>query len=574
MHWIDWTVLITVLVSIVTYGIYKTRHINTAEGFLIGGRQTPWWLVGVSIMATQASAITFLSTPGQAYDDGMRFVQFYFGLPLAMVLLCVFVLPLYFKLKVYTAYEFLENRFDLKTRTLTACIFLIQRGLAAGITIYAPAIILSTILDINLMMTNILIGVLVIFYTLAGGTEAVSQTQKQQMLVIMTGMVIAFVTIVNGFPGDMGFTDALHLSGQMGKLNMVTFDFDMSDRYNIWSAMLGGTFLFLSYFGTDQSQVQRYLSAKSLKESRMGLLFNGLFKVPMQFFILLTGIMVFVFFQFNKTPVHFNPTTEDRLSLTNFSSEYADVQTKYDDIFEIKQTTILEWQKARKSNNSTLEASKMAEVNNWHAQEKELRNSLKDKIRSYNEGKSRNEQIEANDKDYVFIHFILNFLPVGLIGLLIAVIFSASMSSTSAELNALATISVVDIYKRSFASENISDKNYLKASRLFTLLWGVLAILFAVSASLFENLIQAVNILGSIFYGTVLGIFVVAFFMKSIKGKAIFITALIIQLSVIAVFYLDHIGTIEIAYLWLNAIGCLGVMLLSWILQQLIGDNS
>jgi SSS family transporter len=572
MHWIDWTVLFTVLISIVAYGVYKTRHIQTAEGFLVGGRTTPWWLVGVSVMATQASAITFLSTPGQAFDDGMRFVQFYFGLPLAMVLLCVFALPLYFKLKVYTAYEFLENRFDLKTRTLTAIIFLIQRGLAAGITIYAPAIILSTILDINLMFTNILIGVLVIIYTLMGGTEAVSQTQKQQMIVIMTGMVIAFVTIVKSFPLDMGLGDALHLSGGMGKLNMVTFDFDLSDRYNIWSAMLGGTFLFLAYFGTDQSQVQRYLSAKSLKESRMGLMFNALFKVPMQFFILLTGIMVFVFFQFNQSPIHFNPTTLDKITLSEFSDDFQDKQQAYDDLFLVKEARIADWQNAHSTGSSSEADALMGQINDLHKQEKSLRNSVKDIITSYNDTKPAAEQIEANDKDYVFIHYILNYLPIGLIGLLIAVIFSASMSSTSAELNALATISVVDLYKRSFAGE-ISDQKYLRASKLFTLLWGVLAITFALSASLFENLIQAVNILGSIFYGTVLGIFVVAFFMKRIRGQAVFTAALIIQTMVIVVFYLDHIGQIEIAYLWLNAIGCLGVMALSWVWQSISGSS-
>ena len=340
MHWIDWSVLSAVLIFIVSYGVYKTRNIKTAEGFIVGGRKTPWWLVGISVMATQASAITFLSTPGQAFDDGMRFVQFYFGLPLAMVLICVFALPLYFKLKVYTAYEFLENRFDLKTRTLTAIIFLIQRGLAAGITIYAPAIILSTILDINLTFTNILIGVLVIIYTLIGGTEAVSQTQKQQMIVIMTGMIIAFVTIVQQFPESMGLQDALHLSGQMGKLNMVTFEFDLSDRYNIWSSLLGGTFLFLAYFGTDQSQVQRYLSAKSLTESRMGLMFNALFKVPMQFFILLTGIMVFVFFQFNKSPIHFNPLTEGIIAQSPYQTDFTASKSEYNDIFDSKQELI------------------------------------------------------------------------------------------------------------------------------------------------------------------------------------------------------------------------------------------
>ncbi|MEZ4916927.1 MAG: sodium:solute symporter [Chitinophagales bacterium] len=569
MHWIDWTVLASVLLFIIAYGIYKTRNIKTADGFLAGDRQTPWWMVGLSVMATQASAITFLSTPGQAFDDGMRFVQFYFGLPLAMVLLSIFVLPLYFKLKVYTAYEYLESRFDLKTRTLTAIIFLIQRGLAAGITIYAPAIILSTILDINLMFTNILIGIMVIAYTLAGGTQAVSQTQKQQMIVIMTGMVIAFITIVKGFPSNVSFSDALHLSGGMGKLNMVTFDFDLSDRYNIWSAMLGGTFLFLAYFGTDQSQVQRYISAKSLKESRMGLMFNALFKVPMQFFILLTGVMVFVFFQFHKSPLHFNPNTNAVIEASANKADFEKANEDYNLVFDEKMNAIEQWKQARVDKNELLETTYMSEIVSLEQKEKEIRTGVKNQLKDYNSTLPKSEQIEVNDKDYVFIYYILNFLPVGLIGLLIAVIFSASMSSTAAELNALATTSVVDIYKRSFAP-NISDKQYLRASKMFTLLWGVLAILFAISASLFENLIQAVNILGSIFYGTVLGIFVVAFFIKAVKSKAVFIAALIVQIAVIVIFYLDHIGTIKIAYLWLNAIGCLGVMFLSLVLEKLL----
>ncbi|MCB0540287.1 MAG: sodium:solute symporter [Bacteroidetes bacterium] len=569
MHWIDWTVLASVLLFIIAYGIYKTRNIKTADGFLAGDRQTPWWMVGLSVMATQASAITFLSTPGQAFDDGMRFVQFYFGLPLAMVLLSIFVLPLYFKLKVYTAYEYLESRFDLKTRTLTAIIFLIQRGLAAGITIYAPAIILSTILDINLMFTNILIGIMVIAYTLAGGTQAVSQTQKQQMIVIMTGMVIAFITIVKGFPSNVSFSDALHLSGGMGKLNMVTFDFDLSDRYNIWSAMLGGTFLFLAYFGTDQSQVQRYISAKSLKESRMGLMFNALFKVPMQFFILLTGVMVFVFFQFHKSPIHFNPNTNAVIEKSANKADFEKANEDYNLVFDEKMNAIEQWKQARVDKNELLETTYMSEIVSLEQKEKEIRTGVKNQLKDYNSTLPKSEQIEVNDKDYVFIYYILNFLPIGLIGLLIAVIFSASMSSTAAELNALATTSVVDIYKRSFAP-NISDKQYLRASKMFTLLWGVLAILFAISASLFENLIQAVNILGSIFYGTVLGIFVVAFFIKAVKSKAVFIAALIVQIAVIVIFYLDHIGTIKIAYLWLNAIGCLGVMFLSLVLEKLL----
>jgi Na+/proline symporter len=557
VHAIDWTILLAVLIFIVTYGVYKTRHINTAEEFLAGDRQTPWWMVGLSIMATQASAITFLSTPGQAYIDGMGFVQFYIGLPIAMVLLAVFVLPKYFELKVYTAYEFLEGRFGVSTRTLTAVLFLIQRGLAAGITIFAPAIILSTLLGWNLMITNVVIGSLVIIYTLAGGTDAVSQTQKQQMFVIMSGMVIAFITIVKAFPSDVSFSDALHLSGQMGKLEVLNFEFDLSDRYNVWSGILGGTFLFLSYFGTDQSQVQRYLSGKSLKESRMGLMFNGLFKVPMQFFILLTGVMVFVFFQFHQSPMHFNPASQTAMEQSAYSEEFASHQQDYDAVFEEKSEAITHWLSARESGDEAGVTASMNTIREMETQELEIRSSVKELLPLVDEG------LETNDKDYVFLHFVLNYLPVGLVGLLLAVIFSAAMSSTASELNALATTTVVDIYKRSFAASDMSDKKYLNASRWFTLLWGILAIIFAISASLFENLIQAVNILGSLFYGTILGIFVVALFTKKVGGRTVFWSAIFVELCIITIFILDHHDIIHIAYLWLNAIGCLGVLFIS-----------
>jgi len=563
MHWIDWLVLLSVLLFIVAYGVFKTRKIKTAEEYLVGGRKTPWWMVGVSIMATQASAITFLSTPGQAFDDGLRFVQFYFGMPIAMVLLAVFVLPRYFKMNVYTAYEYLEGRFGRGTRTLTAVLFLVQRGLAAGITIYAPAIILTALMGWDLRLTCLLIGLLVIVYTLAGGTEAVTQTQKQQMIVIMTGMIIAFITIIKGFPQNFNFQDALHYSGQMGKLNAVTFDFDLNDRYNLWSGLLGGTFLFLSYFGTDQSQVQRYLQGRSLAEARMGLMFNGLFKIPMQFFILLIGVMVFVFFQFQQSPLHFNPTVEQAISQSEFVDEYNADKQDFDELFDDRNAEIQQWKTARENGNDEAEKASMIKLIALQNQESELRESVKgiaEKVDS---------NLETNDKDYVFIHYVLNFLPIGLIGLLLAVIFSAAMSSTSSELNALATTTVVDIYKPSFAP-GISNTNYLRASKVFTALWGMLAIIFALSASLFENLIQAVNILGSLFYGTILGVFLVAFFVKKVGGRATFWAAVIMELAVILIFYLDHIGSIEIAYLWLNAIGAIGVVVIALILENLL----
>lgn len=546
MKTLDWVILSSVLVFIVVYGVWKTRKANTKS--FLSGKENPWWMVGLSIMATQASAITFLSTPGQAYHDGLGFVQFYLGLPLAMVILSIFVLPRYFKMNVYTAYEYLEKRFGLPTRILTAILFLIQRGLAAGITIFAPAIILSTILGWNLFVTNLVIGITVIIYTLVGGTTAVSQTQKQQMIVIFVGMFLAFYLIIIGLP--MKLNDALHLAGQMGKLEVINFEFDLNNRYNIWSAFLGGTFLFLSYFGTDQSQVQRYLTGKSLKQARLGLIFNGLFKIPMQFFILLTGVMVFVFFQFEKTPLHFNPLTEVVLQ---DDVDFKNIQQEYDDIFELKQQAITDWK---------VEDSQEAldQIILFEKQESALKDDLKDVI------KDKAPQIEANDKDYVFIYYIINYLPTGIVGLLIAVILSAAMSSTSSELNALATTSVVDIYKRIFARD-ISERKFLLASRWFTLFWGLVALFFAVNASLFENLIQAVNIIGSLFYGTILGVFAIAFLFPKIGGKATMLSILIVEPIIIILYFLNETDVIRLEYLWLNPIGCLLMILVASLLQ-------
>ncbi|MFC6267649.1 sodium:solute symporter [Frigoriflavimonas asaccharolytica] len=550
MKQLDWIVLVGVLLFIVVYGVYKSRQVKTSDSFL-GGKTNPWWMVGLGIMATQASAITFLSTPGQAFNDGLGFVQFYFGLPIAMVILCVWVLPKFFKMNVLTAYEYLEKRFGLSTRILTAILFLIQRGLAAGITIFAPAIILSTILGWNLMWTNIVIGALVTIYTLIGGTEAVSQTQKQQMIVIFIGMFLAFFLIMQNLPLD--FNDALLYSGQMGKLNPVSFEFDVSNRYNIWSAFLGGTFLFLSYFGTDQSQVQRYLTGKSLKEARLGLLFNGLFKIPMQFFILFIGVMVFVFFQFEKTPLNFNPLSQ---KLEN-TAEYKDLNAKFDKNFAQKNEKIAEWKTSHSEKT-------MQELKDLHTEEVAIRGDVKKLI------DEKAPEIESNDKDYVFIYYILNYLPTGIVGLLIAVILSAAMSSTASELNALATTTVVDIYKRNFAP-NISEKKYLNASRLFTLMWGMIAIFFAVNASLFENLIQAVNIVGSLFYGVILGVFAIAFLFPKIGGKATMWSILIVEPIIILLYYLDFSEKIELEFLWLNPIGCLLMIAVAGILERVLG---
>ena len=568
MRPLDWTVMLGTLLAIVAYGVWKTRAVNSTESYLLGDRDLPWWTIGLSIMATQASAITFLSTPGQAYADGMRFAQFYFGLPVAMVLLCVFVLPIYYKLKVYTAYEYLEQRFDLKTRTLTAILFLIQRGLAAGLTIYAPAIILSSILGWNLTLTSVLIGSMVIIYTVSGGTKAVSYTQKQQMIIILAGMFIAAYILVDRLPDDVSFGDAVGIAGKLGKLNVVDFTFDLNNRYTFWSGMLGGVFLFMSYFGTDQSQVQRYLSGKSLTESRLGLLFNGILKVPMQFLILFVGILVFVFFQFNQAPIHFNNAN---LALVENQSKLQVLQSSYDSVFTARQGSIRQLMAAIETGAESNIATGKAAVSDLQQREQELRNEVKQLI------KSARADADTNDTDYVFITYIIRYLPVGLVGLLLAVIFSAAMSSTSSELNALATTSMVDIYKRSFV-QHASDKHYLNASKLLTVLWGIIALLFPLLASLFENLIQAVNIVGSVFYGVILGIFMVGFFMKKIGGSAVFWSALISEALVITIFILDKKGIFPIAYLWLNLIGCVLVMVIAWLLQlfrreTVIGDR-
>jgi Na+/proline symporter len=548
------------LFAIVFYGVYKTRNINSSKSYLQGDKDLPWWTIGLSVMATQASAITFLSTPGQAYEDGMRFAQFYFGLPVAMVFLCIFILPLYYRLNVTTAYEFLEGRFDLKTRTLTAILFLIQRGLAAGITIYAPAIILSTILGWSLGVTVFFIGLIVIFYTVSGGTKAVSMTQKQQMIVILTGMAIAAYILVAKLPEGIDFEDAVNIAGKMGKLKVVDFSFDLSTRYNFWSGMLGGVFLFVSYFGTDQSQVSRYLSGKSLTQSRLGLLFNGLVKVPMQFLVLFVGILVFVFFIFNKPPVHFNEANVAALEGSAYGSDFKALEKEYDEIFELKQTESRTLINAFDNNNELAIQQSSETLKLLQAQDTEVRKKVQDLI------SLQNPAAKTKDTDYVFVTFVIRYLPIGLIGLLLAVIFSAAMSSTSAELNALAATTVVDLYRRSFV-KNREDGHYLKASRWFTVMWGGIALLFAVLADLSENLIQLVNIIGSLFYGVILGVFMVAFFMKRVKGKAIFIAALITEAIVLIIFALRMLEIVEIAYLWLNLIGCLTTMLIARLLQ-------
>ena len=566
MHPIDWAIMLSVLAAIVIYGVWKTRKINSVKSYLMGDRDLPWWTIGLSVMATQASAVTFLSTPGQAFEEGMGFAQFYFGMPIAMVLLCIFVLPIYYKLNVYTAYEYLEGRFDLKTRTLTSVLFLIQRGMAAGITIYAPAIILSSIMGWSLYITIIFIGFIVIFYTVSGGTKAVSVTQKQQMIVILTGMVGAAMILIYKLPANISFGDALEVAGTTGRLEVINFDFDLNNKYTIWTGMLGGVFLFLSYFGTDQSQVQRYLSGKSLAQSRLGLLFNGIFKVPMQFLVLFTGILVFVFFQFEKPPLHFNEANVRIVKNSEYADDYAAVQNQYDKVFAQKEEAAFAMTDAVKNGTDTEIQTAQARFNGLLASQRQLQNAAKDIILK------ADDQLETRDTDYVFITFIMNYLPVGMVGLLIAVIFSAAMSSTSSELNALATTSVIDIYKRSLVQHR-SDKHYLFMSKMLTVGWGMVALFFAVFASLFDNLIEAVNIVGSVFYGSILGIFVVAFFFKKIGGTAVFIGAVIAEVLVITLFLLDKYDYIDLAYLWLNFIGCLLVIIFAAVFSVGSGGN-
>ena len=543
---LDWIILITTLAFIVLYGVWKNNSHKNINEYLKGGNQARWWTVGLSVMATQASAITFLSTPGQAYNDGMGFVQFYFGLPFAMLLICLFFIPVYHKLKVYTAYEFLENRFDLKVRILTATLFLIQRGLAAGITIYAPSIILRVVLGWDLKLLVVLVGFLVITYTMIGGTKAVNVTQKQQMFIIFLGMFIVFGFILNQFPKGIGLSKALEIAGKNGKLNIIDFSLDLNNRYTFWSGLTGGLFLALSYFGTDQSQVQRYLSGKTIKESQMGLIMNGILKVPMQFFILLVGVMVFVFYQFEPAPLHFNPKAVAAVKASSKADEFNALEFKNIQVQQKIKTAILQ-------KDGILE-----QLNKLNLEHREKAKKIIGIVAP---------KEELNDKDYVFISFILKYLPSGLIGLLLAVIFSAAMSSTASELNALAATTTVDLYQRNYGTK--SDRHYLNVSKGFTLLWGLIAISFASIGNLFENLIQLVNIIGSIFYGTILGVFLIAIFIKSIKGKAAFWAAITSESLIILLFSLDLVS-----FLWLNLIGTILTVLIGLILQKIFKEKT
>ena len=562
MSVIDWVVMIGFIAFVVLYGVIKTRGTKNVDSYIRAGRNTPWWTIALSIMATQASAITFLSTPGQAYVDGMRFVQFYFGLPIAMIILSITAVPLYSKLNIYTAYEYLEKRFDLKNRTLGSVLFLSQRGLAAGFTIYAPALILSVILGWQLDVTIILIGIAVILYTTVGGSNAVNKTHIYQMIIITVGMFLSFIMIYSLLPDDISVIDAAYVAGKLGKLNAIDLTFDLSNRYTIWSGLIGGTFLMLSYFGTDQSQVQRYLAGSSVTESRMGLLVNGLVKVPMQFIILFIGAMVFVFYQFITPPLFFNPVEEQNVKNSTYSNEYYALEKDYNKINLEKQNEIREMLMAIESGNE-LEISQ--EVNDVL-----LKNDEAAVVRENAIGliKGANPDADTSDTNFIFITFIVNFLPIGLVGLVLAAILSASMSSTSAELNALASTTVIDIYKRMLKKDE-KDSHYLKVSKLSTIIWGSYAILFALFASELGSLVEAVNILGSLVYGTILGIFLVAFYLKKISGNATFYAALIAEIVVLYCYLFT-----SIPFLWYNVIGCLCVIILAQILTLFLPNTA
>lgn len=561
MTTIDWIVLGLALTSVVLYGIWKSRNIGNSENFLAGKRDLPWWTIGLSIMATQASAITFLSTPGQGFFDGMEFVQFYFGMPIAMIFLVVFILPVYYRLRVTTAYEFLEQRFDLRMRTLTAMLFLIQRGVAAAISIYAPSIILCAVFGWNLALTNFLMALFVVLYTTSGGSAAVSRTQELQMTIMLSGLILAFFVVLYQLPDGVGVTQAWQIAGATGKTQVLDWSFDIRDRYNVWSGILGATFLFVSYFGTDQSQVGRYLSGKSLRESRIGLLFNGFIKIPMQFLVLSVGVMVYVFYQFNAAPLHFNQVNRAAVQGTVYEAPFQRLEAQNDSIFALKQTLLNQVAADMQNGQDAIPAPAQAQLQQWEADRKALRKEAEALV------KQANPKGDAKDKDFVFINFILQHIPIGLTGLMLAMIFCASWSTTASELSALTATSLSDIYRRSLVKDR-DDTHYFRMSRWFTVGWGVFIVIFATYADLFDNLIQAVNMIGSVFYGTILGIFLTAFFLKKVQGSAVFGAAVLTQAVILYLFFFVD----KDAYLWYNPLGCGLVMGISSILQPLLRE--
>lgn len=551
----DWIVLFCTLLLIVAYGIYKSRNIKNINGYLLGDRSLPWYTVGLSVMATQASAITFLSAPGLGYTSGMSFVQFYFGLPLAMIVLCITFVPIFHKLNVFTAYEFLEKRFDINTRALTAFLFLIQRGISTGITIFAPAIILSTILHIDVTVTTLLIGTIVIIYTVYGGTKAVSYTQLLQMSIIFGGLLAAGIMVIYLLPQQIGLSEALHIAGKSGKTNAIDFTFNLNNQYTVWTGLIGGFFLQLSYFGTDQSQVGRYLTGSSVRESRIGLLMNALLKVPMQFCILLIGVLVFVYYQFHTPPLFFNSQETNKLEQSIYADDYHKILAEQEKLSAQKNISLSQLTAALAEDNTTEINKSRTSIQQLNAQGDNLRNEVIELI------KKNDNKADVNDNNYIFLHFVTSTFPKGFIGLLIAIIILASMGATASAINSLASTTVIDIYKR-FISKNGTEAKDLKASRLFTLAWGLFTVLIALYANKLGNLLEAVNILGSLFYGTILGIFLVAFYLKNIGGKAVFWAAIISEVIVFIIWKVDIV-----AFLWLNLIGCILVIFLAYIIQ-------
>ena len=558
MSAIDWAVLVLTLVVIVVYGIYKSRGEQNIHGYLLGNQSLPWYHVCLSVMATQASAITFLSAPGLAYSSGMSFVQFYFGLPLAMIVLCITFVPIFHRLKVYTAYEYLEQRFDLKTRALTAFLFLVQRGLSTGITIYAPSIILSTILNINTTYTTLFIGSLVVFYTVYGGTKAVSYTQMLQMSIIFCGLFAAGAMVVHLLPANIGFVKAISIAGKMGRTNAIDLTFDPNNRYTLWTGLLGGFFLQLSYFGTDQSQVGRYLSGASVSQSRLGLLMNGLVKIPMQFLILLIGVLVFTFYQYNKPPVFFNSFELNKLEKSKYNPELNKIKAEYSLIHKEKEIAVNKMNAALDKDDAGLVDDQRKVLQEADQKEKSIKKQVTDLM------VKNDKHANTDDNNYIFLSFVTQYLPRGLVGLLIAIIFLASMGSTASALNSLASTTVIDIYKR-LIKKDASDHEYLQVSRLATVFWGIVCIVMALYASKIGNLLEAVNILGSYIYGTILGVFLVAFYVRSVNGRAVFFGAVLTEIVV------TLLGWNEVvAYLWLNVIGCMLVIFFSLIIQAVI----
>lgn len=552
---VDWLILVITLLFIVLYGIWKSRGMRTLNSYLLADKKLPWYHVGFSVMATQASAITFLSAPGQAYTDGMRFLQFYFGLPLAMIVICTTFIPIFKNLNVFTAYEYLEKRFDNKTRSLTAFLFLLQRGLSTGVTIYAPALVLSTILQLDITYTTIVTGSLVILYTVYGGTKAVSHTQLLQMTIIFVGLFSAAYMVVHLLPPNIGFIEALQIAGKMNKLNAIDFKFDFNNKYNVWSGLIGGFFLQLSYFGTDQSQVGRYLTGKSVAQSRLGLVFNGLVKIPMQFLILLIGTMVFTFYQFHEPPVFFNSVELNRIENSAYKSEFKVLESEYHLLHQQKQQHVEALVKAVQTNNEVGIDVERTQLNESDNKATAIKKSVKDLMLK------NNPKADVNDTNFIFLSFVMKFLPVGMVGLLIAIIFLASMGSTASGLNSLASTTVVDFFKR-FISTNASPSEYLTISRWITVAWGIFCICVAFYASKLGNLIEAVNVLGSLFYGTILGIFLTAFFLKKVNGSAVFYAALVAEAFIVFAWLTDLTS-----FLWLNLIGVALVMSISILLQ-------